>query len=145
MKNVIMPGESVTVSLNVGSEMPTGTGAQTLLVAGADSEWRDITEAPRDGTVIEIQNNYGVAPTFRLSKWVSARGWVDATDENMGTSDGPHLSWRPFDGDPTVYVDPTGGAQNTNEYWLRACGMSTTHPQPRQTEPWWKRLFGSPL
>ena len=105
-------------------------------------KWQPIVTAPRDGTVIEIQNNWGVAPTFGLSKWVSKRGWVDATNENSGTMDGEHLTWRPFDGDPTAYVDPTNGAQNTQEYWLRACNMPAPHPQLQLTEPWWKRLFG---
>ncbi len=142
MKDVLMPGE--TLSVSIGSESgemtPSGTGAQTLSMAGVSNEWRNITEAPRDGSVIEIQNNYGIAPWYGIFKWVNERGWVDATDDNMGlgSDDGDHLSWRPFDGSPPSYVDPTNGAQDTNEYWLRACGMSASH----QTVPWWKRLFG---
>lgn len=33
------------------------------------SGWRDIASAPRDGTIIEIRNCYGVAPTYGLFRW----------------------------------------------------------------------------
>lgn len=85
--------------------------------------WNNIKDAPRDGTVIETQNNYGVAPTFGLHKWVDGRGWVDAADDCRGTGDGPHLSWRSYSGDVSRYDDPTHGAQNTRNYWLLASGF----------------------
>lgn len=85
--------------------------------------WNDITAAPRDGTPIEIQNNWGVAAHYGVCKWVQGRGWVYLKDENMGMGDGAHLSWRPFTGNATSYVDPTNGAQDTPEYWRRACGL----------------------
>ena len=96
-----------------------GTGAQILPTE--QDRWRDITSAPRDGTVIEIQNNWGVAPSFGIYKWVDATGWVNARDDNFGVGDGAHLSWRPFEGEASDYVDPTKGAQDTREYWLAAC------------------------
>lgn len=87
--------------------------------------WNNIVDAPRDGTVIEIQNNWGVAPTFSICKWVKGRGWQDAADESSGVGDGAHLSWRPYSGSVQHYVDPTGGAQDTAEYWDRAVIQAT--------------------
>ena len=82
-------------------------------------EWKNITTAPRDGTPIELKNDYGIMPTYSLCKWVSGRGWVDANDDCRGVIDGPHLTWRPFSGDVQGYIDPTNGAQETVEYWQR--------------------------
>ena len=86
------------------------------------SGWRDIKDAPKDGTVIEIQNNWGVAPWFMLSRWEAGK-WRAANNSNSAMADeGPHLSWRPYDGQVGQYCDPTGGAQYTMSYWQRACG-----------------------
>jgi hypothetical protein len=87
--------------------------------------WNDITDAPRDGTVIELQNNWGIAPTYSICKWVHGRGWQDAADERSGVSDGSHLSWRPYEGSVEGYRDPTGGAQDSLEYWDRAVIQAT--------------------
>lgn len=85
--------------------------------------WQLIVSAPRDGTVIEIQNNWGVAPHYCLCKWIHGRGWVYASDDNRGLIDGEHLTWRPYEGeDASKYVDPTNGAQDTKAYWLNALG-----------------------
>lgn len=87
--------------------------------------WNNITAAPRDGTVIEIQNNWGIAPTYGLYKWAQGRGWVDAADDCRGVGDGDHLSWRKHGGSVDGYRDPTGGAQDTQEYWDRAIIQAT--------------------
>jgi hypothetical protein len=87
--------------------------------------WNNINAAPRDGTVIEIQNNWGVAPWFGLYKWVGGRGWQDAADERSSVSDGEHLSWRSYSGDLVAYVDPLNGAQDTMEYWDDAVVRAT--------------------
>ena len=84
--------------------------------------WKDITLAPRDGTPIEIKNDYGIAPTFSLCSWVAGRGWVHTNDDCQGVGDGPWLTWRPYEGDPESYVDPTNGAQETEQYWRAASG-----------------------
>lgn len=87
--------------------------------------WNNITEAPRDGTVIEVQNNWGIAPTYSICKWAEGRGWQDAADSSSGVTDGAHLSWRPYAGSVDAYLDPTGGAQNSEEYWDRAVIQAT--------------------
>lgn len=85
--------------------------------------WNDIRDAPRDGTPIEIQNNWGVAPHFGVCRWDEKwSSWQYVDRPNSGMSDGPHLSWRPYNGNAANYVDPTGGAQDTQAYWLEACG-----------------------
>jgi hypothetical protein len=87
--------------------------------------WNNIVDAPRDGTVIEIQNNFGIAATYSICKWVQGRGWQDAADECSGVGDGPHLSWRPYAGGVEEYRDPTGGAQFSEEYWDAAIVQAT--------------------
>jgi hypothetical protein len=84
--------------------------------------WNDIRDAPRDGTPIEIQNNWGIAPWFGAHRWVDGK-WQSCSDPRLGiASEGPHLSWRPLLGSPAEYVDPTRGRQDTNAYWLMAAG-----------------------
>lgn len=87
--------------------------------------WNGIADAPRVGTVIEIQNNWGLAATFSICKWVQGRGWQNANDESRGVGDGAHLSWRPYTGSVENYQDPTGGAQDSLEYWDRAIIQAT--------------------
>lgn len=82
-----------------------------------DSNWKDITSAPRDGTPIELENCYGIRPTYSLCKWIQGQGWIHVNDECHGVGDGPWLRWREYKGDPSAYVDPTNGAQETMSYW----------------------------
>lgn len=85
------------------------------------NDWRPITEAPRNGTVIEIRCTYGVAPWFGLYRWITPPGrWAKVGDDNFGFSEGPSFSWRPYHGVATEYVDPTGGAQDSMAYWRGA-------------------------
>lgn len=103
--------------------------------------WELIATAPRDGTVIEMQNNYGIAPHFGLYKWAAKSGdeygWVSATDPNSscGSTDALHLSWRPYAGAVENYRDPTGGGQDTRAYWIRASGLNP-HDYPGSELPW---------
>lgn len=92
------------------------------------SDWRPIDSAPRDGTWIELKNNYGLMPTYSLSRWAQWFGdrcaWVHSDDPNVSNDDGPFLEWRPYHGDPASYVDPTNGRQRTDEYWDVAVAQS---------------------
>lgn len=131
-----------------------GVGDTTALQAGAsamrgmdnDYGWQPISSAPREGTIIETKNSYGVAPTYCLARWTAevsclafvqqedgstkqerttyignSPSWQRADSQDGGNPmDGPHLTWRPYKGDPAAYVDPTGGLQNSMAYWRGA-------------------------
>lgn len=109
--------------------------------------WRSMESAPRDGTMIEIQNNWGVAPWFGRFRWNDEDGrWRQVGSEVFNEegrliqwsacdADGDWLSWRPAPQHDGVYVDPTGGAQFTSEYWLQACGIPAPKPEPVEEEP----------
>ena len=51
-----------------GTLMPGQTATFTVPLPEATA-WRPINTAPRDGTVIEIKNNYGLAPWYDLFRW----------------------------------------------------------------------------
>ena len=87
--------------------------------------WKLTDSAPKDGTVIEMAQTYGIAPTYGLYKWSNQRiggetMWQSATDPQMGTMDSGCLYWRPYKGSVSKYQDPTGGEQNSLRYWCTA-------------------------
>lgn len=90
--------------------------------------WRSMDTAPRDGTVVELENRYGIAPWYGLFRWTAEHhgytdtqpSWIMATDPRSSVSNDASLRWRPFNGDVAEYTDPTNGAQVTREYWLEA-------------------------
>lgn len=86
-------------------------------------DWKSIDSAPRDGSVIELKNTYGLMPTYSVAKWED-EGWRDAGDPMRGVMDGPHLEWRPYAGDIATYLDPTGGRQDAPDYWDAATARS---------------------
>lgn len=98
-------------------------GSREMLKAGARAfhtptgDWRSIDTVPRDGTLVELRNNYGVLPTYSLCRWMDGR-WKNAHPaQGGGPIDGAYLQWRPYDGDLANYVDPTGGVQWNAAYW----------------------------
>lgn len=106
-------------------------------LAGMSANWQPIITAPRDGTLIETRCEYGVAPWYGVFRWKDGRWQSEDGVTGVGET---RLSWRPLTQHSWPYVDPTGGAQNTNEYWLRAVdakhGTSfSKQPAPR---PWWR-------
>ena len=94
--------------------------------------WASMATAPRDGSVIEVQNNCGVAASFDLYRWCAERnkfikqperenGYGSFDEKDSG------FSWRATSQSPATYVDPTGGAQHSNDYWIRAAGLNPRH------------------
>lgn len=109
--------------------------------------WSNIQDAPRDGTVIEIQNNYGVAPTWSICRWQGG-GWERADNPSHGVGDGPWLSWRAYEGEVSDYIDPTNGQQDTADYWRLAVGLppeaamrSIVPKRAPEKRGWLARLF----
>lgn len=122
------------MNADVGNTKMLRAGAQFL--RGDGINWQPMSTAPRDGTVVEIKNSYGVAPTYSLGKWTD-EGLAHGRDGQMHPFKRDHaswfniksgggwisessLSWRPYVGDVDSYVDPTGGAQNSMAYWRGA-------------------------
>lgn len=94
---------------------------------GADDGggWRPMSEAPRDGTVIEVRNSAGVAPHYALHSWRDwnnfGHEWYDfQSHPTFFDADNSRFQWRPYSGDITAYVDPTNGAQDKMAYWRGA-------------------------
>lgn len=91
--------------------------------------WQPMGAAPRDGTVVETMNVYGLAPSYGLAKWsttlrgrespLSRPAWASVDRDGSYCDDESTLYWRPFTGNADNYVDPTQGAQETPEYWKR--------------------------
>lgn len=120
--------------------MNTDMGNTQALTAGANAhsnsfgQWLPMNTAPRDGRWVELKCTYGVAPWFCVARWtdeaiaLGAGGPIRFRSQEAswvklnggGRFDEAHLSWRPYDGDPTSYADPTGGAQNSVTYWRGA-------------------------
>lgn len=102
--------------------LPVVLGAQRCnsVSSAMNGEWKPISSAPRDGTVVEIMQTYGVAPTFGLYKWtkkykaplitrneageeverkiIEAESkdpqWIDVNNPGHGVSYEPCLFWR---------------------------------------------------
>lgn len=104
---------------------------------GGDNEdsWRSMDSAPHDGTWVELKCTYGVAPWYCVARWTDeglayGRGRekhpykADKPSWQKPEGGGPFseglLFWRPYTGEITSYVDPTGGLQNDAAYWRGA-------------------------
>lgn len=81
------------------------------------NDWQNMKTAPRDGTVVEIKNAYGLMPTYGRGKFDQHRGWIDASDPDKGWFDERSLFWRPDSGVDIESFNPT------DEDWRRAVRM----------------------
>jgi hypothetical protein len=105
--------------------------------SSVSDDWRPMVSAPHDGTTIEFAETYGVAPWYGIAHWsdevIGINGntgaalkmkidktWAQIDKPGSVSDDDPCLFWRPYRGDSNGYVDPTGGAQNSSAYWLKA-------------------------
>lgn len=113
-------------------------GAQTCssLYASTANGWRPVATAPRDGTVVEMLETYGIGPWYGLFKWTdkiilkddkgknqeikTIPGWSSVDRGNVGVTESKCLFWRPYKPTSIKYIDPTGGSQESVEYWCRA-------------------------
>jgi hypothetical protein len=124
------------------------------------SGWCDMSTAPRDGTVVELCCTYGVVPWYGVYRWSdelttrliicgtdgdgrptqrvgepitgkSEATWRDHQDSSKSVRDEAYLSWRPYERRGAVYVDPTGGLQDTVGYWRRACSLPARESDDR--------------
>lgn len=117
-----------------------------LLISSAAQadDWRRIESAPKDGTVIEIQNSFGIRPWYGLFKWdnkmpittyacngepstcsvVSVKtqnipySWVQVNESGtaLDMADIDYLRWRPYHRHG-AYVDPIMDLQTIPGYW----------------------------
>lgn len=87
--------------------------------------WKSISTAPIDGTIIELKNNYGVAPSYSLVKRVDDR-WQKANDPCSAVGDFEEHEWREYSGQIQDYADPTRGMQDDMNYWRTAVAIK--HP-----------------
>lgn len=80
-------------------------------------DWQTMETAPRDGTVVEIKNSYGLLPTFGLFRW-ERDSWRSATNPRGGLMEGVEhkFSWRPHNGDLSTYRDYNPSIED----WRRA-------------------------
>lgn len=112
--------------------------------------WLGMSSAPRDGTVIEIRNSYGVVPWYSIFRWsdemmvqcyrsetmpdgtlrkidlgfqltkLGAPRWVDVDRPGHSVDANDERYLHWRPASDGAYVDPTNGAQNTAGYWLKA-------------------------
>jgi hypothetical protein len=115
--NLISNGTITTSTLS--SSMSSGWTKTCSSRINLSDGWKSMDSAPRDGTVVELAETYGIAPWFGLHKFVDGR-WQSTSDSRMGVYEDNCLYWRPHEGAAKSYVDPTGGKQNSIKYWCDA-------------------------
>lgn len=117
------------------------------LNASFNGGWKPVSTAPRDGTVVEMLETYGIAPWYDIFKWTKEitvpesfyvdgkghqvripphkitlinGGWVSQTKQGSSVTEDECLFWRPYSKPTASYIDPTAGAQNSVSYWCAA-------------------------
>lgn len=97
--------------------------------------WKPVASAPHDGTVVEMMETFGIAPWYGIYKWtkeatstdekgaripikLNSPTWISIDRPGTSVDEDECLFWRPYT-NAGKYVDPTGGAQDTVEYWCR--------------------------
>ena len=92
-------------------------------------EWKPLSSAPHDGTVVEVLNTYGVAPTYGVFAWTKSPlpegWWQNQQDKHLGLGGEDCMFYRPYHpvkGRP--YIDPTNGQENKIRYWCDAMRLA---------------------
>lgn len=118
----------------LAASLPSFSFAQTcssIRFMKQEDGWRTMQSAPRDGTVIEFMETFGIAPWYDLYRWAvvesgSSARWVNSGSSGRagnGVGEDSCLFWRPYKGNPNAYHDPTNGEQNSTSYWCAAMGL----------------------
>jgi hypothetical protein len=105
-----------TYGISTSSTLQSCSSPQAVL----SSQWKPLSSAPHDGTVVEVLNTYGIAPTYRLFKYDAKLHWIQADAKHGGLIGEDCMYWRSYTGAIDKYVDPTGGKQNSVAYWCSA-------------------------
>jgi hypothetical protein len=85
----------------------------------AESGWKTIDSAPKDGTVLEGMQTYGIAPYWSTVRFVNNH-WVSGIDAAISLEPSTCLMWRPLKVAVLSYQEPTLGKQDTTGYWCDA-------------------------
>lgn len=95
--------------------------------------WRPMSEAPRDGTVIEIRNAFGVLPTYSINRW-------SGSDDQMWSDAKP----RPpcHDPAPTTVKDKQGKV--IGYYSTGSCFISLGFEARSEPGLAWRPFVGNP-
>lgn len=109
-------GTAVVMLSNGGTNGPASYS--NCLSQSSGNGWKTMDSAPKDGSVVELAQMHGLAPSYGLYKWVRG-SWQSIKDEHKGMSQ-DCAYWRPVKVDIKSYVDPTGGKQDTIKYWCDA-------------------------
>jgi hypothetical protein len=100
--------------------------------------------APRDGTIIEIENSHGTSAWYDIYCWRDGRGWVNARDSSRSiVSAEDTLRWRPYDPEIVGYTDPAKDSEGVPAQW----GTNRKDAVEGSEEAsvalsWWDRLLG---
>lgn len=107
--------------------------------------WNDMASAPRNGTVIELQSNFGIAVHYEIASWEPQQfqrkyngWWVDAAPGmSTGYVEENCLSWRPYSGSLTNYTQPDGQTDIQRE--CAALGLKLKDDgEYCEQAPWWQ-------
>jgi hypothetical protein len=101
--------------------------------------------APRDGTIIEIENNAGSHPWYDIYCWQDGQGWINVRDSSRSLASAErHLRWRPYEGEIAGYVDPTKDTHVTPapRHVSRDEMLDDSQEPSNDTDSWWDRLLG---
>jgi hypothetical protein len=157
---------------DVNNQQMLAAGAYYATQAQREDDWQPMSTAPHSGEPVEIRCTYGVAPWFGLYHWIATPDttvypmdgrqpymqegrWAKIGDDRHSLDADNSVSWRPYKGDVTQYIDPTHGAQDSPAYWRGAAAAKSGLPldvfegdverniendHPKSAS-WWKSLI----
>lgn len=107
--------------------------------------WRPMSSAPRDGTVIEVRNAFGLLPTYSIDKWADfggQLGWVDAKPRPPCHDPAPVLikdkAGKTIGGTYTSSCFTTGFATDPGRAWRPYVGDPAAYRDHNPTMAEWR-------